>query len=58
MKGTWRMPLLLGALSLGGLAAGIFGDGIWDWLCWLGLGIPVAVVTRHVWLQWRVARPS
>ncbi|WP_265213517.1 hypothetical protein [Herbaspirillum lusitanum] len=58
MKGTWSMPLLLGALSLGGLAAGIFGDGIWDWLCWLGLGIPVAVVTRHVWRQWRVARPS
>jgi hypothetical protein len=52
------MPLLLGALSLGGLAAGIFGDGIWDWLCWLGLGIPVAVVTRHIWRQWRVARPS
>ena len=28
MKGTWGMQLLLGALSLGGLAAGIFGDTV------------------------------
>ena len=56
MKGTWGMPLLLGALSLGGLAAGIFGDGIWDWLCWFGLGVPVIVVIRHVWRQWRDAK--
>lgn len=56
MKGTWGMPLLLGALSLGGLAAGILGDGFWDVLSWIGLGIPVVVVTCHIWRQWRAAR--
>ncbi|NSX13677.1 hypothetical protein HTY52_06245 [Cupriavidus taiwanensis] len=50
---TWPMPLLLGALSLGGLAAGIFGDGAWDALCWVGLGVPVAVTARWLWRQWR-----
>jgi len=58
MKGTWGMQLLLGALSLGGLAAGIFGDGIWDWLCWIGLGVPVIVVIRHVWRQRRVTKTA
>ncbi|MCA1325863.1 hypothetical protein [Herbaspirillum sp. alder98] len=43
MNGTWSWPLLL-ALSTGlGLAAGIFGDGPWDWFCWAGLGLPVVV---------------
>ncbi|UDM53197.1 hypothetical protein [Cupriavidus sp. MP-37] len=50
---TWPMPVLLGALSLGGLAAGIFGDGAWDALCWVGLGVPVAVTAAWLWRQWR-----
>ncbi|WP_426990944.1 hypothetical protein ACKI2N_024640 [Cupriavidus sp. 30B13] len=53
MRDTWPMPALLGLLSLGGLAAGIFGDGAWDWLCWLGLGVPVGVTARLLWRQWR-----
>ena len=50
---TWPMPVLLGALSLGGLAAGIFGDGAWDALCWVGLGVPVAVTAWWLRRQWR-----
>ncbi|AMR81266.1 hypothetical protein [Cupriavidus nantongensis] len=53
---TWPMPVLLGALSLGGLAAGIFGDGAWDALCWVGLGVPVAVTAGWLWGQWRQRR--
>ena len=55
---TWPMPVLLGALSLGGLAAGIFGDGAWDALCWVGLGVPVAVTAGWLWRQWRGREPS
>ncbi|MGY8527509.1 hypothetical protein [Paracidovorax citrulli] len=53
MADTWPMPILLALLSLGGLAAGIFGDGAWDALCWLGLGIPVAVTAWLLWRHWR-----
>ncbi|OWY26905.1 hypothetical protein [Herbaspirillum robiniae] len=53
MNGTWGWPLLLAALTFGGLAAGIFGDGVWDWLCWAGLAAPVWVVGRKLAQQWR-----
>ncbi|WP_300756385.1 hypothetical protein [Janthinobacterium sp.] len=52
MNGTWGWPLLLAALSLGGLAAGILGDGVWDWLCWVGLAAPIFVVLRRMRVQW------
>ncbi|MCO4863220.1 hypothetical protein MKD38_16135 [Cupriavidus sp. WGlv3] len=55
---TWPMPVLLGALSLGGLAAGIFGDGAWDALCWVGLGVPVAVTGGWLWRQRRARKQS
>ncbi|MBP0599016.1 hypothetical protein J8I26_12915 [Herbaspirillum sp. LeCh32-8] len=59
MNGTWSWPLLLASLTLGGLAAGIFGDGLWDWLCWAGLVAPVWVVARKLRLHWKLrARPD
>lgn len=39
----WGWPLLLGALSLGGLAGGLVADGWGDAASWVGLGIPVWV---------------
>lgn len=54
MNGTWSWPLLLAALTLFGLAAGIFGDGWWDWLCWAGLVVPVWMVVRRLRLHWRL----
>jgi hypothetical protein len=41
---------MLLALSTGlGLAAGIFGDGPWDWFCWAGLALPVLVAGYKLW---------
>lgn len=54
---TWPMPALLGLLSLGGLAAGIFGDGAWDTLCWLGLAVPVAITAWMLRRHWRERKP-
>ncbi len=42
------MPLLLAFLSVGGLVAGLLGDGIWDMLSWLSLGVLLATVGWHV----------
>ncbi|WP_315718970.1 MULTISPECIES: hypothetical protein [unclassified Bradyrhizobium] len=41
---TWqvfRAPLLVGIVAAAGLIFGLFGDGLWDGLCWLGLSVPI-----------------
>jgi hypothetical protein len=51
----YRIPLLIALISAVGLASALLGDGIWDALSWLALGVPVALALLH----WRSgARPS
>lgn len=45
----WGAPIALAVVSAVGLIAGLVGDGVWDALSWLGLGLPVAVC---VWFGW------
>jgi hypothetical protein len=40
---VWRTPIVLAALSIAGLISGLVGDGLWDVMSWIGLGVPVAV---------------
>ncbi|AOE84880.1 hypothetical protein [Pseudomonas sp. TCU-HL1] len=37
---TFTPPLLIGLLCALGLFSALLGDGGWDALAWLGLGIP------------------
>ncbi|MGX5217742.1 MULTISPECIES: hypothetical protein [Pseudomonas] len=39
-QSTFALPLVIGLLSLLGLFCALLGDGMWDWVAWLGLGIP------------------
>ena len=32
----------IGLLSGAGLVGGLVGDGAWDWMTWIGLGMPCA----------------
>jgi hypothetical protein len=44
MVKVWRWPLLIGVSSLVGLVAGLLGEGgVWWWICWLTLSVPVAL---------------
>jgi uncharacterized membrane protein YuzA (DUF378 family) len=43
----WGTPVLLGILSLAGLIAALVGDGIWDIVSWIALGIPVIVMIKY-----------
>lgn len=38
----WGWPVAIAVVSLAGLVGGLLGDGAWDWLCWAGLGAPMA----------------
>ena len=40
---TFRIPILLAVLSAAGLTSALLGDGIWDGLSWLALGVPAII---------------
>lgn len=36
----WGWPIALAVVSAVGLVGGLWGDGAWDALAWIGLGLP------------------
>lgn len=49
-ESTWGIPGVIAGLSVVGLFAALLGDGVWDALAWLGLGIPGVVSVMALWL--------
>jgi len=47
-RSLWGMPILLGVLTAVGLVAGLLGDGWWDLVSVIGLGVPVMVGAWHM----------
>lgn len=43
MKRIWLWPVVIAALSVIGLVAGLVSEGAGDWLSWLALAAPVAI---------------
>ena len=43
LTAIFAIPAVVAALSLIGLVGALLGDGVWDWIGWLGLGACVAV---------------
>ncbi|MHC8307718.1 hypothetical protein [Pseudomonas sp. PB3P13] len=43
---VFAVPMVIGLLSATGLFAALLGDGAWDALSWLGLGIPAILALR------------
>ncbi|MCB5185463.1 hypothetical protein LG201_09645 [Methylobacillus gramineus] len=50
----WGMPIALAVLTGFGLLAALLATGIWHWLSWLSMSIPLMIV----WRAWRKASPS
>ena len=40
MLALWGWPVAIAVVSAVGLVGGLVGDGAWDWLSWIGLGVP------------------
>lgn len=40
---VFGIPLGIGLLSAAGLFAALLGDGWWDSLSWVGLGVPAGI---------------
>ncbi|WP_420478409.1 hypothetical protein [Brevundimonas sp. FT23028] len=43
LKTIFAIPAGVAVLSLTGLVGALLGDGVWDWIGWIGLGACVAV---------------
>lgn len=41
---TLAIPAALAVVSLVGLVAGLLGEQAWDYLAWIGIGLPVAAI--------------
>lgn len=41
---TFRLPIVIAVISLVGLLAALLGNGALDWLSWIGLALPVAMI--------------
>lgn len=42
---VWRAPLLIAAVTTLGLLASLLGTGVWHWISWFALVIPILVTT-------------
>ena len=50
-SGLWTWPFVLGVLTTIGLMSALLGDGVWDALSWVTLGVPVVVCLWYGWLR-------
>ena len=53
---VWTTPLLLALVSLFGLISALVGDDFLDFLSWITLAIPLAVITWFVLIAFRKKR--
>jgi len=44
----WGWPLVLAGLTVFGLLAALTGTGIWHWLSWITLSVPVVTIVFFV----------
>ncbi len=49
---VYGVASVIAGLTLFGLLSALFGDGVWDELSWVALGIPLAVIV------WKYNRPT
>lgn len=47
LRAIFAIPLVLAVVTAIGLVSALLGDGIWNALSWLALGLPVVVVARY-----------
>lgn len=41
---VWTAPIAIAVVSLIGLVAALLGDGLNDWVSWIGLAVPLVVI--------------
>jgi len=47
-KKVWKAPVLLAGVTLFGLLSALLGTGIWYWLAWVAMLVPLLVMLKKV----------
>ncbi|HVK42536.1 MAG TPA: hypothetical protein VM471_08660 [Phenylobacterium sp.] len=47
---TFGAPAIIAAASMVGLVSALLGDGLNNWISWIGLAVPVAAIV-WAWLR-------
>lgn len=50
-QSTWAIPILLALATLAGLILALVAEGIWDWLAWVLVALPMGVVVRFAYMR-------
>lgn len=48
-QSTWVLPVILGFATLTGLILALVAEGVWDWISWGLVALPLLVVIKQ-WL--------
>lgn len=48
-RSTYRAPAIIAVVSGVGLIFALVGDGLWDVMSWLAVGLPLAIAA---WVWW------
>lgn len=46
-QSTWAIPTLLFLTTLTGLLLALVAEGLWDWLAWVLVAVPVGVILKR-----------
>ncbi|WP_013503329.1 hypothetical protein [Rhodopseudomonas palustris] len=50
-------PVAIGVITALGLTTALLGDGLWDWISWIALSLPVAVAIVYWQIGAKQAEP-
>lgn len=45
-QSTWAIPVILALATLTGLILALVAEGVWDWLAWALVALPVGVIAH------------
>ena len=49
--GIWGWPMLLAILTAFGLLSALLGTGIWHWLSWVAIAIPLLMIGYYLLIK-------
>lgn len=50
---NWGFPIGIGIMTTIGLVSSLVGTGIWHWISWIALALPIVIAVWFGWASWK-----